>query len=205
MELRGGLKGRVGILSGSLGIYYQEYEGFQVTPAEVGALTQSIGTASNLGVEAELQLNPTDWLSLFANGNYIDATIDDDPAFAGAFAGARFRLQPEWQAAAGFTIDAPVADGVRFFATPSVTHRSRLFFELPNSNLISQPKVTLFNARAGVSFADERFEIAGFIRNASDEDYLLDAGNTGGAFGIPTFIPAEPRFYGIELTARLGD
>ncbi|MGB3752474.1 MAG: TonB-dependent receptor [Parerythrobacter sp.] len=200
-----GLKGRVGILSGSLGIYYQKYEGFQVTPAEVGALTQSIGTASNLGVEAEVQLNPTDWLSVFANGNYIDATIDDDPAFAGAFAGARFRLQPEWQASAGFTIDAPVADGVRFFATPSVTHRSRLFFELPNSNLISQPKVTLFNARAGVSFADERFEIAGFIRNASDEDYLLDAGNTGGAFGIPTFIPAEPRFYGIELTARIGN
>ena len=35
--------------------------------------------------------------------------------------------------------------------------------------------------------------------------YLLDAGNTGGAFGIPTFIPAEPRFFGMQLTARFGD
>jgi hypothetical protein len=35
-------------------------------------------------------------------------------------------------------------------------------------------------------------------------EYLLDAGNTGGAFTIPTFIPAEPRFYGIQLTARIG-
>ncbi|WP_228242617.1 hypothetical protein [Porphyrobacter sp. GA68] len=26
----------------------------------------------------------------------------------------------------------------------------------------------------------------------------------GGAFGIPTFIPAEPRFYGIQLAARIG-
>ena len=32
----------------------------------------------------------------------------------------------------------------------------------------------------------------------------IDAGNTGGAFGRPTFIPAEPRFYGVQLTARIG-
>ena len=55
-----------------------------------------------------------------------------------------------------------------------------------------------------MAFGDDRYDIAGFIRNAFDEDYLLDAGNTGGAFGIPTFIPAEPRFYGVQLTARFG-
>ena len=47
--------------------------------------------------------------------------------------------------------------------------------------------MTLVNARAGLSFADERYTIAGFIRNATDENYLLDAGNTGGAFTVPTF------------------
>lgn len=83
-----------------------------------------------------------------------------------------------------------------------MTHRSRIFFEVPNNPALSQGPVTLINARAGVSFFDDRFELAGFIRNAADEDYLLDAGNTGGAFGIPTFIPAEPRFYGGQLTAR---
>jgi outer membrane receptor protein involved in Fe transport len=92
---------------------------------------------------------------------------------------------------------------MRIFATPSVTYRSKLFFELPNSELLSQDDVVLANARAGISFAEERFEVAGFIRNAFSEDYLLDAGNTGGAFGIPTFIPGEPRFYGVEVTARL--
>ena len=97
---------------------------------------------------------------------------------------------------------------MRFFATPSVTHRSSIVFELPTlarPDPIEQEAVTLVNARAGVSFADRRYEIAGFIRNAFNEDYLLDAGNTGGAFGIPTFIPAEPRFFGVELTARCGD
>ncbi|MGB3739720.1 MAG: TonB-dependent receptor [Pontixanthobacter sp.] len=201
-----GLKLGTRALSGSLGVYYQKYDGFQVSVLQEDGTsrTESAGTASNLGVEAEITGRPTDWLQVFGNVGYIDGGIDEGNDFAPQFSGARFRLQPEWQAAAGFTIDAPLGGGARLFATPSVTYRSRIFFEVPNNPLISQGPVTLFNARAGVSFADEQFEVAGFIRNASNENYLLDAGNTGGAFGIPTFIPAEPRFYGIQVTARLG-
>ena len=207
----GGLKLATGPLSGSLGVYYQVYDDFQVSvedPNNLGSfITQSAGSASNLGVEAEIAVQATDWFSLFGNVGYIDGGIDDE-AGNGRFAGARFRLQPEWQAAGGFTLDVPIGDGARFFATPSVTHRSRIVFELPSAtrpNPISQGPVTLVNARAGISIDDERFEIAGFIRNAFDEDYLLDAGNTGGSFRIPTYIPAEPRLFGIEVTARFGD
>ena len=205
----GGVKLASGRVSGSLGVYYQVYNDFQVSVPEVinGAatgrfITQSAGKASNLGVEAELAVDVTDWLNVFGNFGYIDGGIDRNGAFSPAFSGARFRLQPEWQASGGFTIDKELPSGVRFFATPTVTHRSQIFFEVPNNPLISQDAVTLVNARAGVSFANERYEIAGFIRNAFDEDFLLDAGNTGGAFGVPTFIPAEPRFYGLEVTAK---
>ena len=200
----GGVKASAGRLSGSLGVYYQRYDGFQVSVLQPNgtSITQSAGSASNLGVEAELNYRPTRWLGMFANAGYIDGGIDEDNAFAPAFSGARFRLQPEWQAAAGFTLDAPLGNGLRLFATPSVTYRSRIYFEVPNNIAISQGPVTLVNARAGVSIADGRFELAGFIRNATDRDYLLDAGNTGGSFGVPTFIPAEPRFYGAQLTAR---
>ena len=205
----GGLKLASGSMSGSLGVYYQKYDNFQISvedPDNLGSfITASAGSASNLGVEAEVALEASDWLTVFGNVGYIDGGIDEDGAFSPEYSGARFRLQPEWQAAGGFTIDYPVAAGVRIFATPSVTYRSRIFFEVPNDPLISQGPVTLVNARAGVSFADERFEVSGFIRNAFDEDYLLDAGNTGGSFQIPTFIPAEPRLFGIELTARIGD
>ena len=209
----GGIKLATGAISGSLGVYYQVYDGFQVTVQELDAdgnptgstRTESAGKASNLGVEAEIAVQAADWLNLFGNVGYIDGGIDENEVFDPQFSGARFRLQPEWQAAAGFTVDYEFGNGARFFATPSVTHRSRIFFEVPNNTAISQGPVTLVNARAGVSFADDRFEIAGFIRNAFDEEYLLDAGNTGGAFGIPTFIPAEPRFFGVELTARFGN
>ena len=197
-----GLKGRAGIFSGSLGVYYQTYDNFQVSVVVDGvARTMSAGTASNLGVEAEAAIQATEWLNLWGNVGYIDGGIDNKEA-NGRFAGDQFRLQPEVQAAAGFTIDAPLANGMRLFATPSVTYRSRIYFEVPNTSRISQPAVTLVNLRAGVSFSDDRFEIAGFARNLTNKNYLLDAGNTGGSFGIPTFIPAEPRFYGVQLTGR---
>ena len=200
----GGVKIATGPVSASLGVYYQDYSGFQVNVVQDdGSIdTESAGNATNLGIEAELAVTPTNWLTIFANGAYIDAKIDESDELAAEFSGARFRLQPKFQAAAGFTVDTFISDTVRFFATPSVTHRSKLFFELPNDDGTSQGAVTLVNARAGFSFSDEMFEIAGFIRNATNEDYLLDAGNTGGAFEYPTFIPAEPRFFGVEFTVR---
>lgn len=199
-----GLKGAAGPVSGSLGVYYQKYDGFQVSVVQPDGTTrtQSAGKASNFGVEAELAVKAADWLNLFGNLGYIDGGIDKNNSFAPAFSGARFRLQPEWQAAGGFTVDAPLGGGVRAFLTPSVTYRSKIFFELPNRDLLSQGPVTLVNLRAGVSFADGQYEISAFMRNVTDKDYLLDAGNTGGAFGIPTFIPGEPRFFGAALTAR---
>ncbi|MEO1648228.1 MAG: TonB-dependent receptor [Pseudomonadota bacterium] len=206
----GGVKVASGPVSASLGVYYQVYDNFQVSVQDpdgpIGTfITQSAGSASNLGVEGELAVDIADWFQVFGNFGYIDGGIDEDGAFSPAFSGARFRLQPEFQASGGFTFDYELDNGMRFFATPSITHRSTIFFEVPNSDLISQGPVTLVNARAGVSFADRRYEIAGFIRNAFNEDYLLDAGNTGGAFGVPTFIPAEPRFFGVELIARFGN
>ena len=200
----GGIKLATGPVSASLGVYYQVYDGFQVTVQLPNGTsrTESAGKASNLGVEGELAVDVTNWLNVFGNFGYIDGGIDENNTFAPQFSGARFRLQPEFQASGGFSINYEFGNGMRFFATPSVTHRSRIFFEVPNNPVTSQDAVTLVNARAGITFGDARYELAGFIRNALNEDYLLDAGNTGGGFGVPTFIPAEPQFYGVELTAK---
>lgn len=198
-----GLKGSAGAFSGSLGVYYQTYDNFQVSVVQSDGrtVTESAGTASNLGIEAEAQVRVAPWLRLFGNIGFIDGGIDNKAA-NGRYAGDRFRLQPRVQAAAGFTVDAPLGDDVYVFATPSITYRSRIYFEVPNKAEISQPGVTLVNVRAGLSFAERSLDVALFARNLTNKDYLLDAGNTGGTFGYPTFIPAEPRLYGLQMTAR---
>ena len=60
----------------------------------------------------------------------------------------------------------------------------------------------LANLRLGYDSADGRWSVEGYVSNLLDKDYIIDAGNTGGAFGTPTFIGGPPRMYGIEATWR---
>jgi outer membrane receptor protein involved in Fe transport len=199
-----GIKGRAGVLSGSLGVYYDDYSNFQVNvfdPESGVSRTHSAGSARNLGVEGELEAQVTSWLKAFGNFGFISGGIDDK-ADNGVFAGNRFRLQPKWQSAVGLLIDAPLSREVRLFVTPTLTYRSKVYFNLPNSEALSQSPVTLANLRGGLRLAGGRFELAGWAKNLTDRRYVLDAGNIGSSFGYPTYVPAEPRTYGLEITAR---
>lgn len=198
----GGLRVQRGGLNASIALFHQTYDNFQVTVIEGGqAVPRNAGSARNTGVEAELSWRPVRELLLFGNAGWIDAGIDDKPA-NGIFAGNRFRLQPEWQAAAGLDARLPVGDAVELFATPTLTYRSRIFFELPNRPNIAERPITLVNLRAGLGDRQGRWQLTGFVSNLFDVDYIIDAGNTGGAFGIPTFIRGNPRLGGVEATIR---
>ncbi|UVO49586.1 TonB-dependent receptor [Sphingomonas sp. SUN019] len=198
-----GLKLGRGPLTGTLSAFYQTYRGFQVSVTNNGVTTtQSAGSAKNPGVEAEATYRIADELSLFGSFAYIDGKIDEGGNVAPTFAGARFRLQPKVTASGGATIRLPFTNGVEFYATPSASYQSKVFFELPNSEAISQDGYVLVNLRAGVEFAEGRYRIGGFARNLTNRRYLIDAGNTGGGFGVPTYIAGEPRFYGVEVAGR---
>jgi outer membrane receptor protein involved in Fe transport len=197
----GGIKGRVGPLTAAASVFYQTYDGFQVSVTENGVTTtRSAGSAKNVGVELEGDLRLADYLSVFGTFAYIDGGIGKD-ASNGVFAGNRFRLQPEATASGGAMLRLPIGGAV-VYATPSITYRTKVFFELPNNPAISTPGYTLVNARAGIELAGGRYSIGAFARNLTDKRYLIDAGNTGGGFGIPTYIAGEPRLYGVELGAR---
>ncbi|HEX8387846.1 MAG TPA: TonB-dependent receptor, partial [Sphingomonas sp.] len=178
------------------------YDDFQVTITDATgrATTQSAGQANNLGVELEATYAFGRVFSVFGSFAYLEGGIEDDPA-NGVFAGNRFRLQPETTASLGATLRLPVG-GFEFYATPTATYRSKVFFELPNREAISQDGFTLVNLRAGIEGPGNRWFVGGFARNLGDEKYLIDAGNTGGGFGVPTYIAGEPRFYGIEAGVR---
>ena len=60
------------------------------------------------------------------------------------------------------------------------------------------------SARLGFEPASKAWRIEGFIENAFNKKYIRDAGNTGDALGLPTFIAGDPRFYGVSATVRFG-
>ena len=65
-----------------------------------------------------------------------------------------------------------------------------------------QESYGLMNLRVGYNPAQGPWAVELFATNLLDEDYIKDAGNTGGAFGIPTFIAGEPRYYGVSFSIR---
>lgn len=197
-----GVKGTLGKVTFSLGAYILKYKDFQISVPQQGAPALIVNAdATNKGIEAEISAALSPNLTVFANGAYIDARVADDPRF-GLFAGDRFRLQSEWQGAIGGTLKVPVGEKLELFATPTVTHRSSMFFELPNNPVTSEGPVTLVNLRAGIRDPKAKWEIIGFATNLLNEQYLMDGGNTGAAFGIPTFIRGLPRLFGVEGVFR---
>jgi iron complex outermembrane receptor protein len=40
-----------------------------------------------------------------------------------------------------------------------------------------------------------------YADNLLDEDYIIDAGNTGGGFGLPTFVAGMPFIAGVRVYA----
>ncbi len=197
----GGIKGSVGPFSVAASVFYQTYDGFQFSVTSNGVTTvRSADSANSVGVELEGNMRLASYLSAFATFAYIDGGIGDEAA-NGPYAGNKFRLQPKTTASGGLVLRAPLG-GVTVYATPSVTYKSKVFFELPNTEAISQKGYTLVNLRAGLEFAQGRYSVGGFVRNATNKRYLIDAGNVGASFGVPTYIAGEPRFYGVELGAK---
>ncbi|MBU2222680.1 MAG: TonB-dependent receptor [Gammaproteobacteria bacterium] len=188
----------------AVSMYYQNYQNFQVTQQDSAGnfYVENAGNAKNTGVEAELKLALTDQLDWFANMAWIDAKIDDNSS-NGQLAGNRFRLQPEYTLGTGLQYSKELSPHYRLTSSVMYTFRSDIFFEENNKPVagfeIAQPAVQLTNLRFGVENIDQDWAVTLYASNVFDKQYLVDAGNTGGSFGYPSFIAGSPRLVGLEF------
>jgi outer membrane receptor protein involved in Fe transport len=185
------LMGRKLYLDGAF--FFYKYDNFQ-TLEQVGTtfVTTNAGKAESYGFEAQLRYDQSRDLRLFANYAYNHARFK-----SGVLDGNRFRLAPEHTISAGMTWSHDVGPG-RLDFTPAVTYQSKVFFDDNND----QDGYALVSARLGYGLAGGKYRAELFVENLFDKDYIKDAGNSGDALGLPTFIAGEPRTYGVQLTAR---
>jgi len=204
-----GLKGALldDVLVYDIAVFNYDYSNFQASvlnPAGVGTITADGGNASASGAEISLIVRASERLQGFFTYGYVDASFDerDDQGRRQTLAGNRFRLTPEHSASAGLDWRVEVGGGMAAFLRPSWNWRSQVFFEDQNQPGIEQAGYGLFDLRAGLRFGEGRWELGAFVRNLGDREYLIDAGNTGLNFGLPTFIVGAPRTWGLELGGR---
>ncbi|MEM7459219.1 MAG: TonB-dependent receptor [Pseudomonadota bacterium] len=178
-------------------IFYYDYSNFQTTEVNDQGLLEPInaGDATAEGAEIELSFEPTDTFALTASYGYNKARFDDQ--VGAPFSGNKLRLSPDQTAsiAAKILIDTPVGG---LSLVPSATWQSEVFFDNTERDAISQDGYALVNFNAQLDLSEHWF-VSAYVTNLLDEEYLIDAGNTGDAFGIPTFIAGTPQFFGARI------
>jgi iron complex outermembrane receptor protein len=196
-------------------IFYYRYENFQTTIQQGTLFIQAnAGEARSYGFEGNLRWVPSSALTLFAGYAYNHSRFT-----TGAYDGNHFRLAPDNAASLGAIASMAMGKG-RISFVPSVTYQSKVYFDDNNdrsdlqqfsSGAIVPDNVqdevqggyALVNARLGYEFANG-LQIEAFVQNVFNRKYIKDAGNAGDAFGLPTFIDGEPRFYGMRASFRFG-
>lgn len=188
--------------------YYYDYSNFQtsIAIADQDGLridTRDQGASTAIGFETSLQYAVLKNLGVFANYGYIDATFDDVDSEGNAqnLAGNTFRLTPKHSFSAGLDFGAKLGSKGLLYFRPTYSYKSRVFFEETNIPGIEQDGYGMLNLRIGFNL-DSKYDLMLYMNNALDESYIIDAGNTGGAFGIPTFIAGPPRMIGAQLTVN---
>ncbi len=207
----GGLKGQFaeGKVQFDASAYRYRYNNFQtsitrITPTGVQNETLDAGRARSWGVEGSVRMQLYPHFAPFFTYGYTDAKFDSTDANGNrqARAGNRFRLTPMHSYAMGFLLESTPRRMGQLYISPNITYRGKVYFEDLNQPNISQDGLFLGNVRGGLRFRDQRTELTVLARNVFDEQYIIDAGNTGGAFGLPTFIAGTPRQVSVQISRR---
>lgn len=181
-------------------LYHYDFRHFATQRAGVTALailSDDNASASVNGMEiAWMQYFSAGWL-LFANLSYNDAVFDESAIIQGE---NRFRYAPLWSGSLSLSHDMPLANGWQARLTGQSTFQSEVFFEddnTGNNGRNRQGSYQLLNLYSDFSYRSLTFKL--FIKNLADKQYMIDAGNFGQLFGLPTFVPAIGRHYGAGL------
>lgn len=210
LNYEAGFKGTLaaGKLQWSASAFHYDYLHFQTTVLSLGRFTvEDAGNATGRGLELSLQGRVTDNVSAFANYALTDATFDDTDGAgrAQSFGGNTFRLTPRHAFTLGGTFTTTRSAHGQFFVTPIWSYKSKHYFDDNNALFgysLRQDGFGVANLRVGWRSPKSRWEVTAHAENLFDKAHIIDAGNTGGSFGIPTFVAGDPRRFGLQTSVR---
>lgn len=189
-------------------VYYGEYKDFQTTRYDVSQgsfITENSGNATTYGFEFEGDYRASDFLDLYGTYAYTFAEYDDTDSDGNPlqYAGHKFRLSPENSFSLAARVHVPVdAINGEVYFVPSYTWKDAQFFEDDNDANEHQDAYGLLDLKLGYDSADKGWGASVYVTNALDEEYLIDAGNTGATFGLPTYIRGLPKMVGAGLYVK---
>ncbi|MDT8428080.1 MAG: TonB-dependent receptor [Pseudomonadales bacterium] len=200
-----GLKYYGNRLSFTAALFAYTYQDFQESFTDAQTLesrTVTVGDSDMFGFESTFDYLIDPSFSVGATLGLLDAEFDDSTSGGGAFdfGGNTFRLAPE--VSGSLYANKTVSIGAyRMEMEVISSYQSEVFFESSNRPELSQDSYWITDASIKLSKQNQPWKVELYADNLFDEEYLIDAGNTGGGFGIPTFVAGMPFVAGVRLYA----
>lgn len=177
-------------------IFWTEVENaqqFSFFPVGSIQAVSSIDQVDVNGFEFDALWRPTDWLTLFGAYGKVDTEIKEFLAQPTAV-GNETPYVADYNYTLGFQADVPIRDALRFIARMEYNHTGPMWFDSANTPDTDREDVGLVNARIGL--ASERWEVAAWARNLTDEEYRMES------VVLPTGIGVfNPGFKGLPRAA----
>lgn len=183
-----------GMASLNVSLFYNDYKDFQLETL-VGLVPEifNVGNVETSGIEFEGSIMATDSLQLAATYAYLDAEVKSsiDPTIVGN----RTPNAPKHSASAQAHYYIDTNNG-EWKLSGTWMYSDTYWFDIFNT--LDQPSYNLFNLRAGYEAGSEKWGVAAFVDNATDEEIyterfvFLDVANRR----------AAGRLYRVEFTYR---
>jgi iron complex outermembrane receptor protein len=182
-------------LNGSVYYYdYQDYQGF-VFAGVSGSVVNYDSTV--VGGEIELAAAPTDNLDLILTAAYIDATVDDVEVAPGIFTDTEPSYVPPVQLSGLVRFHWPLAGG-EMAVMANASYADNTFYTLRNYDSHEMDSYTLVNARISYAGPDNRWEVAAFVNNLTDEQNEVMGFDISLFCGCSEIAVGEPRWWGVS-------
>lgn len=193
-------------------LFRTEIANLQVTSFQ--GLTFKVGNAAEMtvqGVEFETQIALTEELEVGGSLAYLDHQFDSYPGApvtinqqaqgltAQDLSGERGPFAPEWSGTLYADYSHQITDNWLLSARVDVNYKDEFFTDGDLDPASLQDAYTKIDARVGLSTLDDRWEVAVFGRNLTDEATLTASLDAPLSAGIMASWIEEPRVIGVQL------
>ncbi len=162
---------------------------------------QNAAEAELQGFELELEARPGTNLSFNLGVGHVDSQYTDLKQQGGASLNGVVPKTPRWNYHGSLQYIVDLKTRGSLVAHLDAVSKSKLYNDVANSESIAQATYSLLNTRLMFAPPGDRWEIALFATNLSDEAYL-EHGFAAISAGLATGIAGRPREWGVSVLRR---
>ncbi len=185
--------------------YFSDYENIQLLVLNPGSgffETNNAAQAEVQGIEFEVSARLMDSLQVFWTGSWIDAEyteLDLEARISGIDDNDMLPLTPEYSTSLGLQYTASLGDAGALIARGDYSWQDDIAYGAANGQYEVEDDYGLLNLRLSWLSRSEQWTVAGWVRNATDEEYFSNGQDVVNGLGVAFAGVGRPREYGLDV------